>query len=532
MIGFVDLYAQLDSTTKSSKKLAAIAEFFASAEPSDASWAIYFLIGERLRRVVPTKLLRQWAAEAAEIPDWLFEESYHSVGDLAETIALVVPPGGSTELCSLTQWVEETLIPLKDLSESDQREKVLAIWKATTPEVRFVVMKLMTGALRVGVSKRSVIKAIATQYDLPVDVIAHRMMGEWEPTPEALESLCSQEFEQVDSKPYPFCLAHALTDPIESLGECDEYLAEWKWDGIRGQVIRREGKAYIWSRGEELMEGKWPEIEAAAEKLPNGTVIDGEILGIQGGTVLPFGELQRRIGRKKVGKKLLAEVPVGFRAFDLLEENGVDIRLQTQEERRSRLERLLPEEGVIQCTEVLKAANWDELSRIRESSRRHQAEGLMLKRRSGTYDVGRVRGTWWKWKVDPYTVDAVMIYAQKGHGRRANLFTDYTFAIWNENELVPFAKAYSGLSDAEIREVDRFVRKNTLDSFGPVRSVRHEIVMELAFEGLQKSTRHKSGIATRFPRIVRIRSDKKPEDANHLSDLLEMMEHASDTSSG
>ncbi|MFN3192986.1 MAG: ATP-dependent DNA ligase [Aureliella sp.] len=526
MIGFSDLFAKLDETTKSSEKLSAMMSYFATADRDDAAWAIYFLIGERLRRVVPTKLLRKWAAEEAGIPEWLFEESYQSVGDLAETISLVVPPGSTMDERSLTDWVEGKLIPIRGLEESEQRGEVMALWRETSAQDRFLLMKLMTGALRVGVSKRTVTKAIARQFQIPLDVVAHRMMGDWDPTPDAFVRLCSDQQELVRSKPYPFCLAHALTNEAEALGDSSDYLVEWKWDGIRGQVIRRGGCTYIWSRGEELMDGKWPEIERAAESLPDGTVIDGEILAVKEDEVLPFGELQRRIGRKSVGKKLLSEVPVGFRAFDLLEENGIDIREQTQAERRLRLERLLPEPGVIQCTVLIDAIDWEALRAVRKLSRKHRAEGLMLKHRNASYDVGRVRGTWWKWKIEPHTVDAVMIYAQKGHGRRANLYTDYTFAVWKGSELVPFAKAYSGLSDAEIREVDRFVRKNTLESFGPVRSVRAELVMELAFEGLQRSTRHKSGIATRFPRIVRIRTDKRPSDANRLEDLFELLEES------
>jgi DNA ligase-1 len=395
--------------------------------------------------------------------------------------------------------------------------------------MRLVLMKLVTGAFRVGVSKRLLTRAIGKAFSIPTDVIAHRLMGDWQPTAESFEKLIDPNVSDTAvSQPYPFCLAHAIdiqTGP-EPLGAADEYVAEWKWDGIRGQLIRRDRQTFLWSRGEELMEARWPEIESAARSLPDGTVLDGEILACKAsGEVLPFAQLQRRIGRKRVGKKLLAEVPVVFHAFDLLEHQGQDIRSQPWVARRRELEQVLEtiDHPQLRVTELLPGSTWQRWTMIRESSRSKQAEGLMLKRKDAAYGVGRSRGIWWKWKVAPHTIDAVLIYAQKGHGKRANLFTDYTFALWKDDTLVPFAKAYSGLRDAEIRQVDRFVRENTKQTFGPVRSVTPELVMELAFEGLQESTRHKSGVATRFPRILRWRHDKRPEDANTLSELKELL---------
>ncbi|KAA1262202.1 putative DNA ligase-like protein [Rubripirellula obstinata] len=536
MIRFAELYNRLDSTTKTNEKIAAMVAYYAAADSADAAWATYFLSGNKLRRLVPTKLLRQWAAEEAGIPDWLFDESYHAVGDLAETLAMVVPPGKMEADLSLATWVEE-LLPIRELDEDKQRDAILDIWRKTpisigptnAASMRFVVMKLITGAFRVGVSKRLVTRAIAKQCGLSPDVISHRLMGNWEPTSKFYETLIDPDGPDASaSQPYPFCLAHPidLEAGPEPLGDSTEYFAEWKWDGIRGQLIRREGQTFIWSRGEELMENRWPEIESAAENIPDGCVLDGEILAsLPDGEVLPFAQLQRRIARKKVGKKLLSEVPVVFRAFDLLEHEGADIRSETLESRRSKLESLLGEitHPNLRICDLVAGDSWDAWATIRETSRAKNAEGLMLKRKDGLYDVGRVRGTWWKWKIAPHTIDAVLIYAQKGHGKRASLFTDYTFALWDGDTLVPIAKAYSGLDDKEIRKVDQFVRKNTNDTFGPVRSVTPELVMEIAFEGLQRSTRHKSGIATRFPRIVRWRHDKQAKDANQLSDLLDLL---------
>lgn len=532
MIRFAQLYNAIDSTTKTNEKIAAMKAYFAAAIPDDAAWATYFLSGNKLRQLVPTKLLRVWAAEEAGVPTWLLEESYHAVGDLAETLSLVVPPGEVDDDVPLSVWVNERLMPLRTMDESDQRTAVVRIWKATPAAMRLVVMKLITGAFRVGVSKRLVTRAIAEVSDISADVVSHRLMGNWTPTADFYTRLIDPDVQDtVASQPYPFCLAHPVDNDVgpAPIGDAGDYIAEWKWDGIRGQVIRRSGRTFIWSRGEELMENRWPEIESAAECLPDGAVIDGEILAsTSDGIVLPFAQLQRRIARKTVGKKLLAEVPVVFRAFDMLEHDGIDIRGLSMIDRRQRLESVLGaiDHPHLKVTELISGTSWDAWAKVRQQSRDKNAEGLMLKRRDGVYDVGRVRGTWWKWKVSPYTIDAVLIYAQKGHGKRSGLFTDYTFALWDDGVLVPFAKAYSGLDDAEIRKVDKFVRQNTNDAFGPVRSVTPTLVMELAFEGLQRSTRHKSGIATRFPRIVRWRHDKKPADANTLGDLLELLPDA------
>lgn len=526
---FAELFVAIDSTTKTNEKIAAMACYFSAASPEDAAWAIYFLSGNKLRKLVPTKLLRSWAAEAAGIPDWLFEESYHTVGDLAETLSLVVPPGTQVDDSSLTHWIEARLKPLRSMGESEQRSAMLEIWRQTPASMRLVVMKLVTGSFRVGVSKRLVTRALASVSGIAADVISHRLMGNWEPTPTFYNRLVDPDVgDAMVSQPYPFCLAHAIEAERgpESIGSASEFAAEWKWDGIRGQIIRRASQTFIWSRGEELMENRWPEIETAAAMLPDGTVLDGEILAaLPGGQVLPFTQLQRRINRKTVGKKLLSEVPVTFQAFDLLEHNGEDIRGLPFDQRRSRLESVMAtvEHPSLAVTDLIQGDSWQTWATTREASRQMNAEGVMLKRRDAAYEVGRVRGTWWKWKVAPYTIDAVLIYAQKGHGKRASLYTDYTFALWDGDMLVPVAKAYSGLADKEIRQVDRFVRQNTKESFGPVRSVTPSLVMEIAFEGLGRSTQHKSGIATRFPRIARWRHDKKPADANTLQELMDLL---------
>lgn len=524
---FAELYARLDATTKTNEKLAAMVDYFRDAPPEDAAWAIYFLSGRRPKRLIQARLLRQWAAELAGIPEWLLVESHSAVGDSAETAALLLPSAVDRVERPLHVWMDEHVLPLGRLDEDAKRERVVEWWRGVDGTERFVLNKLLTGAFRVGVSQRLLTRALGRFSGLEESAVAHRLMGLWEPTPEFYGALLSEDTDDADSsRPYPFYLAYALEDEParfeDTLGNPDAWQVEWKWDGIRAQLIRRAGETFLWSRGEELVTDRYPEVAAAAEHLPDGTVLDGELLPWADGGVLPFGELQRRIGRKKVGKKLLAEVPVILLAYDLLEHGGEDIRPQPQIRRREALESVveLAEHPNLLLSEVVRADGWTELVELRAESRARRVEGLMLKRRDAPYGVGRRRGDWWKWKIDPYTVDAVLVYAQRGSGRRASLYSDYTFAVWNaEGELVPFAKAYSGLTDAEMRRVDHFVRRNIQERFGPVRSVSPELVFELAFENIQRSSRHKSGIAVRFPRILRWREDKKPADADTLATL-------------
>jgi DNA ligase 1 len=524
---FAALYARLDETTKTNRKIEAMRDYFASVEPADAAWAVYFLSGRKPKRLVRTGDLARWASSEAAIPDWLFDESYDAVGDLAETIGLLLPEPEHSSDDSLAEWVEHRLLALRDLPPEEQRPLLLDAWRQLTRAERLVFNKLITGSFRVGVSQTLVERALAEVGNVSPAVIAHRLMGTWEPTPEFFRGLLAGETaDTLVSRPYPFCLAHALEGSPESLGPIGDWLVEWKWDGIRAQCIRRKGETSIWSRGEELVTERFPELHDDAAALPDGTVLDGEIVAWKDGQVMPFGALQRRIGRKALGKKILSDVPVRFVAFDLLEHDGVDLRESPQGERRRRLETVtagLPDGAFIFPSPLVAAATWDELAAKREESRAHHVEGLMLKRLDAPYGVGRVTGIWWKWKVTPHTIDAVLIYAQRGHGRRASLYTDYTFGIWQNGELVPFAKAYSGLNDAEIRDVDKFVRQNTLEKFGPVRRVKPELVFELAFENIQLSTRHKAGIAVRFPRMVRRRDDKRPDEADSLETIRALL---------
>jgi DNA ligase-1 len=527
---FARLYAALDETTSTSEKVAALTKYFASAPAADAAWAVHFLIGRRPKRLVSSTSLRAWAAAEAGIPDWLFEESHAAVGDLAETITLILPDTGSGTGHSLAQWVEDRLLPLRGQEEDVQRKEMVRAWRELGRLERYVWNKLITGGFRVGASARLVERALAAASGIPEGVVAHRLMGAWDPTPEFYVRLLAPDTRDADvSRPYPFFLAYALDSAPESLGEIGAWTAEWKWDGIRAQLIRRAGRTYLWSRGEELLTGRFPEVEAVGALLPEGTVLDGELLPWRDGAPLPFAQMQRRIGLRTLGRKILTEVPVILVAYDLLEVHGEDLRPLPFGERRQRLAALLdavPSGGRLALSASVDAPTWKAVAQARLDARRMGAEGVMLKRLDSPYGVGRRRGDWWKWKVQPFSVDAVLVYAQPGSGRRAGLHTDYTFGVWDGDRLVPFAKAYSGLTDAEIRKVDAFVLRNTLEKHGPVRVVKAELVFEIAFEGIQQSTRHKSGIAVRFPRIARWRTDKTAQDADRLETVRRLIDSA------
>jgi DNA ligase-1 len=534
MEDFARLYAELDATTSTHAKLDALKRYFAVAAPADAAWAAYFLAGGRPRQAVPARVLRQMAIERAGIDDWLFEECYQAVGDLAETIAHVLPPPRTKSSAGLAEWIEQRLLPLRGMPPDEIGERLAGYWDELDWSGRFLLTKLIGGGFRVGVSRLSVIRALAEVAGVEPKAVAQRIVGYTGiaaiPSAASFSALIASGPDGVADagQPYPFFLAHQLNDAPETLGPVDQWMVEWKWDGIRGQLVKRAGAMWLWSRGEELVTERFPEFHALQARIPDGTVIDGEIVVWKDGRVRPFAALQTRIGRKSLPAKILAEAPAAMLAYDLLEENGADLRMLPQHERRARLELLVPSIGDehLQISPLVSLPTWDAYARLRAESRSRGVEGFMLKRRDARYGVGRTKesGTWWKWKIDPMTIDAVLIYAQRGHGRRASLYTDYTFAVWSEEaeggrRLIPFAKAYSGLSDEEIKEVDAIIRKTTIEKFGPVRSVTPTLVFELGFEGIARSPRHKSGIAVRFPRILRRRIDKPVDEADTLDNL-------------
>ncbi len=527
MTQFATLVKELGSSTRTNDKLDALVTYFAGAAPHDKVWVIGLFSGRRPRRAVTSTLLALWCRELVGIPQWLYEECYHTAGDLAETIALLLPDQqGQPNPHSLAYYLER-LVDLLQEPEAVKKAFILQSWKEQSRQEKFVFNKLITGGFRIGVSQQLMVQALAKTVDLDRAVIAHRISGRWDPLHTRFDELLGATGITDDaSKPYPFFLSYALEQEPAALGHPAEWQAEWKWDGIRGQLIKREGQLFVWSRGEELMTDKFPEYAALAALLPDGVALDGEIMPSRDGKPLPFALLQTRIGRKNVTRKQLLEAPVAFFAYDLLEWQGEDQRNRFLSERRRILEELVATSGhpSLLLSPLIGFETWESLTTIRENSRDNGAEGLMLKRLASTYQVGRKRGDWWKWKIDPMTIDAVLVYAQKGHGRRSNLYTDYTFAVRDGEKLVTFTKAYSGLTDKEFAQVDAFVKRNSLEKFGPVRTVKPELVFEIAFEGIAASSRHKSGVALRFPRMSRWRTDKKVTDINTLDDLKKMLE--------
>jgi DNA ligase-1 len=561
MKAFAELYAELDATTSSNAKLAAMQDYFSKAPPEDAAWAVYFLSGGRPRQLVPVKILRELAVQVSGLSLWLFEESYQAVGDLAETISLVLPESPHSSDEGLAVWIEEKLLPLRGEAPEVLAQRLPALWAELDRSSLMLCIKLITGSFRVGVSKLLVTRALATMAGLDSKRVAQRLVGytDLSHRPSAAIYLkliageSADEHAQRGGQPYPFFLAHALSQPVEQfdtlLGPASDWQVEWKWDGIRAQVIKRDGHLWVWSRGEDLVTERFPELHSLAQALPDGTVIDGEIVvwkAPQAVTedafdpeaplqpaVQPFALLQQRIGRKTLSKKVLEDAPVVVMAYDLLEWQGEDWRSRPQAERREQLETLIARchSPVLLPSPIVTGQDWLDLARQREASRSLGVEGMMLKARNALYGVGRTKdmGVWWKWKIDPFSVDAVLIYAQRGHGRRASLYSDYTFAVWDnppgsrERTLVPFAKAYSGLTDEEMRQVDSIVRKTTVEKFGPVSSVTPTLVFELGFEGIALSKRHKSGIAVRFPRMLRWRKDKTVDEADTLATLQDLL---------
>ena len=521
---FADLYRELDQSTATLDKRAALVRYFREAPPADAAWAMWLLAGGKLARIANTRELREWIVQESGQPDWLVEDSYDHVGDLAETLTLLLgDPVSSSPDRSLVEWIEGILLPIANKELELRRAAVVGGWNALRFDERLLFNKLLTGALRVGVSQRLVQQALAEMSGIDIARIAQRMLGTWKPTPEFLRNLLTmEELPEDRQQPYPFFLASPLENEATTLGDIGDWLLEWKWDGIRLQLIRRNGEVALWSRGEERLDGRFPEIEIAAMTLPRDCVIDGELLAWrEGDAPMPFTALQTRIQRRKPGAKTLADTPARVLAYDLLELDGQDLRLRPLSERRALLESLLAEHADprIVVSPRVNAETWDAAALLREGARERGVEGLMLKRAESAYQSGRRRGDWWKWKIEPLTIDAVLLYAQSGHGRRSTLYTDYTFGVWDGDTLVPVAKAYSGLDDKEILSLDSWIRANTLERFGPVRSVKAHHVFELGFEAVNRSKRHKSGIAVRFPRILRWRKDKPMAEADRLETL-------------
>lgn len=525
---FANLIYALGTSTKTNDKLKALVNYFETANDKDKVWAIALFSGRRPKRSVSSAQLRSWTSEYTDLPEWLFNECYHTVGDLSETIALLVGKKNAVSSAAFPlHYYIEKLDTLKSAGDSEKKRFVIESWESLADERSiFVFNKLFSATFRIGVSQQLMMRALARVTNIDTPEIAHLLAGKWDPSTIGYEELLKRDSAAFDiSRPYPFFLAYPLENEPGELGDLKDWQCEWKWDGIRGQIVKRSGNLFVWSRGEELMTDRFPEFSVLKNVLPDGAVLDGEILSSINGQPLPFAILQKRIGRLNLSKKILQDAPVAFFAYDLLELHGNDIRNEPLIYRRHHLKNIVDTLSipVLSLSPELEFTSWDDMSALRKLSRENNAEGFMLKQKNSPYLAGRKRGGWWKWKIDPLTIDAVLVYAQKGSGKRSSLYTDYTFAVRDGDSLVPFAKAYSGLTDKEITRVDNFVKKHAIEKFGPVRTVKPELVFEIAFEGISKSNRHKSGVAIRFPRISRWRTDKPVSEINTLDDLKALL---------
>jgi DNA ligase-1 len=521
---FAALINTLDSTNKTKPKLEAIGKYFNTASEKDKLWVLAIFTGKKPKRPITSTLLKTWALECTAIPEWLFQECYSHVGDLGETIALLLPPQIKDSDYTLSYWMDQIQgIAKKEIAI--QKEFVLQSWQVLNTTERFIFNKLIGGSFRIGISNKNMIQALSLAYHIPNTKLTHSLMGEWTVEAVSFDALIHGVYAASDvAQPYPFCLAYPLEQEPDSLGPVQDWQIEYKWDGIRGQIIKREGQINIWSRGEDLVNTQFPELIDAAVALPKDCVLDGEILAYKSGQILNFTELQKRLNRKSITKKMLEEIPIQLFAYDLLELEGVDLRNMPLSKRRPLLEALLAIPiPSITLPKIIVTDSWQAATTIRSDAKEVQSEGLMLKHKNSTYHIGRKKGDWWKWKVAPNTIDVVLLYAQRGIGRRSGYYTDYTFGIKDGDQLVTIAKAYSGLTDKEIQEVNKFIIKNSLEKFGPVRTVKPELIFEIAFEGIGWSTRHKAGVALRFPRIVRWRKDKTIIEIDDLETLKKMI---------
>jgi DNA ligase-1 len=523
---FSQLIQELELSNKTNDKIAALVSYFTEADDRDKPYVIAMFTGKKPKRPITTALIKQWAIELSGIPEWLFAESYSSVGDLSETIALVLPPAENAVDKPLHQWIAE-LAQLQGKTDEEKKAYILEAWNSLNTQERFIFNKLISGNFRIGVSNKMLVNAIAKHSEEDSSKIMHSIMGKWQSNEITYKELIAGAHVNTDNSwPYPFCLAYALETEPQNLGDTNAWQAEWKWDGIRGQIVKRNGELFIWSRGEELVTDQFPELHFLKDELPDGTVLDGEILSVKDGKVQSFSTLQQRLNRKTINKSQLSDAPIGFYTYDILEFEGNDIRQEPLSVRRNILVDVIAQlatKNIALLSPVIEFNSWEQLATIRETARELNSEGIMLKKLDSVFHTGRKRGDWWKWKINPYTVDTVMIYAQKGSGRRANFYTDYTFAVRDGEQLITIAKAYSGLTDKEIKEVNSFVNKNAIEKFGPVRTVKPELVFEIAFEGIAESKRHKAGLALRFPRIARWRKDKKADEINTLDDLKQLL---------
>jgi len=541
MKNFASLFKELDESTRADFKVEAFLNYFKIAHSGDAAWAVSLSLGRKIKQIVPIKKLREWSLELAQIPEWLLAECLDNVGDLAETISLVLPSDCNSENFPLQTWMEQYLLPLRNQKEEFQKEKIVAAWRLLNSTERFLWNKLVTGNFHMDISPKLIIKALSIFCGLSERIISIRLTGDWIPSADFFNMLSApDDNNNAFCNPWPFNPIIKLDQDIEDLGNVNLWIAEWKWNGIRSQIIKRENQVYIWSHDDDLINDLLPELCELGSFLPDGTVIEGIIIPLKNNAPLPESELQKRIAKGYTVKKIVSDIPVSFVAFDLLEFQKEDIRNKSLSQRRIHLKEIFNDisDKKFILSEIIECNSWEDLKNVKSEARKKSADGLILKRIDSPYFLGNYninisspagvsKTDWYKWKNDPLTIIAVLLYAGVEQGSVPPLFKDYTFALWHEGKLVPFAKTSSGLTDKEIIQVDAFIRKNTLEKFGPVRTVRPELVFELEFDGIHKSSRHKSGLVVLSPRILRWLHDKKIEEAGSLNSLTAIIDNSS-----
>lgn len=542
MKDFASLIAQIDQTNSTNDKVQLMVDYFKSHDSATNAWAIFILMGKQKKRILTSARLRKVINQISDVPTWLMEECYSAVGDTAEMIALISESllaknkdeNDINHEFTLVEWMEKKLPPLAKLPEPELAQQLENWWRSFSQQQIFVLNKVLTGAMRIGVSELLVFKALSIALEVDRSLLATRLMGEFEPTAETFESLSIEPTGNESDPargliPLPFCLASPIVNPSESLEDAKDWLVEWKWDGIRAQIHKQGDQVEIWSRGEDRITKSFPDIVNALVETDFTGVLDGEIVAGDWALPSPFQQLQVRLNKKNPTAKFISENKISFIAYDLLVDKTQDIRTSTLLERRKSLKDVMTSlpSSFFGLSKHIEGDDWTELAQERDAARLKGAEGFMLKKLSSQYVGGRKRGIWFKWKLEPLTIDTILTAAQPGTGKRASLYTDYTFSIWKDEVLVPIAKAYSGLDDKEIRSLDSWIRRNTLERFGPVRTLKPEKVFEIGFEGVAESRRHKSGYALRFPRILRERADKDAANANKVEDVAEILKFVS-----
>jgi len=527
MKAFAKLISNLEQTSKEAFKVTALAQYFSNATDEDKLWTLALFTGTRPKRVVDIKALKEFAEQVYTEGEWLFEASHQIVGDMAETIAYFLPKAKRNGNHTLSEWIS-MIRTIFNAERIDQRDAITKAWDTLRPEERFIFNKLITGGFRIDVSLKLLSKALAIVTGKDENLLAHKLNSDWHPDEVSFETLIFTENPEAEkSKPYPFHLAHTLESTVAELGDISNWQVERKWDGIRVQVIVRGNKISIWSRKGDILSSKVPELKPLAESMEDGTVLDGELICFKNGKILPINNLRTRFGRRNNSKKQFEESPCVFMAYDILEFKGEDIRNKDLAERRKKLEKVIlqyyDEHKIILLSDIINNDNWESINSEREKSREHQVTGLVLKNKKSIYGSSRVEGDWWKWPVDPLFIDAILLYAQAGEGGSSKMYREYSFALWHGEDLVTFAKAKSGLEDKELKELTSFVKKNTKEKFGPVRSVAAVQIFRLAFDSITASKRHKSGILLKNPRLIEWLRDKNIEDGNNLDDLKKML---------